>query len=103
MMNLFLKNEVPISDNSELTLTSLNTNRKPLAFLLMMSFIESNLAFLTGSWAVTKLVSKESNANNKNFVFMVNFRLCFRGNKNMHFCYKNAFYSEFCANMMPKK
>jgi hypothetical protein len=34
---------------------------------------------------------------------MVNFRLCFRGNKNMHFCYKNAFYSEFCANMMPKK
>ena len=49
MMNLFLKNEVPISDNSELTLTSLNTNRKPLAFLLMMSFIESNLSFLTGS------------------------------------------------------
>jgi hypothetical protein len=59
MMNLFLKNEEPISDNSELTLTSLNTNRKPFAFLLIMSFIESNLSFLTGSWADKELDSKE--------------------------------------------
>ena len=63
-MNLFLKKEVPISDNSELTLTSLNTNRNPLAFLLIMSFIESNLAFLTGSWAIAVLNSKEINVNN---------------------------------------
>ena len=101
MMNLFLKKEVPISDNSELTLTSLKVNRNPFAFLLIMSFMESNLALLTGSCAVAKLNSREINVNNKNFVFMVNFRLCFRAHKNIHFCYINTLFSEFYAKVCP--